>query len=203
MNSIATIVAKQPIFINVFEMSGWQGAVRISRLAWNQTRSVIKPWPILYPSAILKSALRFCFLSGFCVTKWRQTLCPAIGCRHSVWSKAITISKTHFCTHLFNTHTTYCIHLTIYCHIYWKSSRRWFGSAPGHHFPKQYQWPNIRALMLWVCDSKTHQIHTFSRVWVFRIRGSTLCLQPSASVKGTICCLLGVCVMIKIDVYRS
>ena len=116
-------------------MSGWQGAVRISRLAWNQTRSVIKPWPILYPSAILKSALRFCFLSGFCVTKWRQTLCPAIGCRHSVRSKTITISKPHFCTHLFNTHTTYCIHLTIYCHLYWKSSCRWLDSAPGHHFP--------------------------------------------------------------------
>ena len=34
-------------------------------------------------------------------------------------------------------------------------------------------------LTLCVCDSKTHQTHTFSRVWVLGFRGPTLCPQPS------------------------
>ena len=61
----------------------------------------------------------------------------------------------------------------------WKSSCRWFDSAPGHHFPKQYQWLNFRTLTLCVCDSKTHQTHTFSCVCLLWFRGSTLCLEPS------------------------
>ena len=42
--------------------------------------------------------------------------------------------------HIF-THTNNYITLNnynktiIYCHLYWKSSCRWFDSAPGHHFP--------------------------------------------------------------------
>ena len=66
----------------------------------------------------------------------------------------------------------------IYCHHYWKSSCRWFDSAPWHHFPKQYQRLNFPILTLCACDSKTHQTHTFSSFCLRGPRGSTLCLQP-------------------------
>ena len=118
------------------------------------------------------------------MTKWCQTRCPAIGWRHSVLSKPFKNSKTYFCAHQFKRHATYCINIAIYCHLYWKSSCRWFDSAPGHHFQKQYQRLNFWVLMLCVWDSKTHQTHTFCGVWVSWFLGSTLCLQPSETTQS-------------------
>ena len=106
-------------------------------------------------------------------------LCPAIGWRHSVWSNPFKNSKTHFCAHQFKRHATYCINITIYCHLYWKSSCWWFDSAPGHHFSKYYKWLNFCTLTLCVWDSKTHQTHTFCGVCGMSVWGPTLCPQPS------------------------
>ena len=77
------------------------------------------PCPILYFSAISKPALRSSNLPlsciwGFCMIRRPQILCPAIGWRHSVWSKLTKYQKHTFAhTNLIVIQLTVLIYLFI------------------------------------------------------------------------------------------